>query len=517
MDDVLQPIEPVLSYAREHLRSRERPDEILRALQASATYLGLHAPPSYETYNPADALKQRLHDLADETHEVHIERVGDCIGDADRMCDCLRMVIQGVTLEAESALIIEVFEKDEAPYVALSFDGPGRVPDLLHVEDLIPIALEELGRRWTLATRGGRLDKTPNGLLLRLRGVRKLPELEPEAGRLYECVERAAARCERAEPEGALEAVEAALAILDGEGSRTEPADLEALVNEVAGEFTDTLATHGIDLETLFASELPAVVIRRERLRTLFVNAFRLATGAVTRGGSIALLFEYQAAARALECLLTIKGAERTPMDEPYAASFRRVIEDDHGGVCECTFDRRSVTVAATLPDPVGRALDEWIPRFDVFSDRSQQMLRLLKSGGNAPPEDLILAGVLDEGLRRWLMPNLEQPAAVNIAHELRPGQDPLPGGSPERLAKALAQIRRGKPRNEIVKPAYAAELLHAFRTDERRRRAIGAEGLDAHAIERLCAALIQEPPDYAEALRLIARAVAGDMPPAPT
>jgi len=514
---VLQPIEPVLSYAREHLRSRERLDEILRALQASATYLGLHAPPSYETYNPADALKQRLDDLADETHEVHIERVGDCIGDAVRTCDCLCIVIQGAALEAESALIIEVFEEDETPYVALSFDGPGRVPELLHVEGLIPIALEELGRRWTLATRGGRLDKRPNGLLLRLRGVRKLPELAPEADRLYECVERAAACCARGAADGALDAVEAALAILDGEGSRTEPADLEALLNEVAGEFRERLATRAVELETLFASELPPVVIRRDRLRTLFVNAFRLAAGAVTRGGSIALLFEYQAAARAVECLMTIEGAERTPMDEAYAASFRRVIEDDHGGACECTFDRRSVTVAATLPDPVGRALDEWIPRFDVFSDRSQQMLRLLRSGGNAPPEDLILAGVLEEELRRWLLPKLEQPAAVNIAHELRPGQDPLPRGSPERLAKALAQIQRGKPRNEIAKPAYAAEILYAYRTDERRRRATGAEALNAPGIERLCAALIQEPPDYAEALRLIARAVAGDMPPAPT
>ena len=513
MDDALQPIEPVLSHARERLRSGDSPDAIVRPLEAAATYLGLHKYPSYQTYSPADALKQRLDDLADATHEFHIEPVGDCIGDAVRTCDCLRILIQGAALEAESALILEVFEEDETPYVALSFDGPGRIPELLHVEGLIPIAFEELGRRWTLATRGGRLDKAPNGLVLRLRGVRKLPELAPEAGRLYECVERAAACCERGAADGALEAVEAALAILDGEGSRTEPADLEALVNEVAGEFTDTLATHGIDLETLFASELPAVVIRRERLRTLFVNAFTLATGAVTRGGSIVWLFEYQAAARALECLLTIEGAERTPMDEPYAASFRRAVEDDHGGACACTFECRSVTVAITLPDRVGRALDVWIPGFDVLSDRSQQMLRLLKSGGEAPPEDLILGGVLDEELRRWLMPKLEQPAAVNIAHELRPGQDPLPGGSPERLAKALAQIRRGKPRNEMAKPAYAAELLHAFRTDERRRRAIGAEGLEVHAIERLCAALIQEPPDYVEALRLIAGAVAGDVP----
>ena len=517
MDDAFQPIEPVLSHARERLRAGEPPDAIAHLIEAAATYLGLHRYPAYETYCPSDTLKQRLKDIADATHEFHVQPVGDCIGDADRMCDCLRILIQGATLEAESALIIEVFEEDKTPYLALSFDGPGRFPELLHVEGLIRIALEELGRRWTLATRGGRLDKAPNGLLLRLRGERKLPELVPEAGRVYECVERAAACCARGTADRTLDAVEAALAILDGEGPRTEPADIETLVNEVAADFTDTFATHGIDLETMFASKLPAVAIRRDRLRTLLINAFTLATGAVTRGGSMVWLFEYQAATRAIECLMTIEGAERTPMDEAYAASFRRVLEDDHGGLSECTFDRRSVTLAATLPDPVGRALDEWIPRFDVFSDRSQQMLRLLRSGGDVPPEDLILGGVLDEELRRWLMPKLELPATVNIAHELRPGQDSLPCGSPERLAKALAQIRRGKPRNEIAKPAYAAEILYAICTDERGRRAMGVEGLDAHAVERLCTALIQQPPDYAKTLRLIARAVAGDMPAAPT
>jgi len=517
MDDALQPIEPVLSHARERLRTGEASDAIVRPLEAAATYLGLHKYPAYETYSPADALKQRLDDLADETHEFHIQPTGDCIGDAGRMCDCLRILIQGAALEAESALSIEVFEEDETPHVALSFDGPGRFPEWLHVEGLIPIALAELGRRWTLATRGGRLDKRPNGLLLRLRGVRKLPELAPEVGRLYECVERAAACCERAEADGILEPIEAALAILDGEGSRTEPADLEALLSEVAAEFTERLSACAVELEILFTSDLPPVAIRRDRLRTLFANAFCLAAAAVPRGGSMVWIFEHQTAARAIECLMTIEGAERTPMDEAYAASFRRVVENDHGGVCECAFDRRSVTMAITLPDPVGRALDKWIPRFDVFSTRSQQMLRLLKSTGQAPPEELILAGVLDEELRRWLMPKLEQPPAVNIAHELRTGQDSPPGGSPERLAKALAQIRRGKPRNEIAKPPYATEILYACRTDERRRRAIGAERLDQPAIERLCAALIQEPRDYAEALRLIAQALACDIPPAPT
>ncbi|MBN2309498.1 MAG: hypothetical protein JXR94_11035, partial [Candidatus Hydrogenedentes bacterium] len=139
---------------------------------------------------------------------------------------------------------------------------------------------------------------------------------------------------------------------------------------------------------------------------------------------------------------------------------------------------------------------------------RSRQVLRLLKSGGEGPPEGFLLAGVLEEELERWLLPRLASAPVCNIAHEMAAGDDGLPGGAPQRLDKALGQIKRGKPRKEICKPPYAAEILWAFRAQERYREAVGAERLSQEDIEFLCRAMSGDRPDYAACLRLIARAV---------
>jgi hypothetical protein len=153
--------------------------------------------------------------------------------------------------------------------------------------------------------------------------------------------------------------------------------------------------------------------------------------------------------------------------------------------------------------------LDEWIPGWEGFGDRSRQMLRILKSGGPMPPEEFLLEGILEEELERWLLPKLEAPGAVNLAHELPANHSDLPGASPERLEKALGQIRKRKPRKEVVRPAYAAEILWAYRDDARSRAAVGTERLEISQLRALCEALLRRPPDYVVALRLVAVALA--------
>ena len=64
-----------------------------------------------------------------------------------------------------------------------------------------------------------------------------------------------------------------------------------------------------------------------------------------------------------------------------------------HDGVVEVADDASGLTVSIKLPDVVGRTLDAWLPGWEAFSERSQQMLRLLKSGGQAPPEEFISGG----------------------------------------------------------------------------------------------------------------------------
>jgi len=118
----------------------------------------------------------------------------------------------------------------------------------------------------------------------------------------------------------------------------------------------------------------------------------------------------------------------------------------------------------------------------------------------------VLLAGVLEDELERWLLPRLSEPPAVNAAHEITI-ETSSKGFSAERRKKVLEQIRKGKPKKEICAPSYAAEILHAFRSQARYRQAIGAERLSAEEIEMLAVNLTQPSPPFVECLRRIAHA----------
>ncbi len=182
-------IEPALAFAREQLRAasaerRTRLQVARDALKACRVYLGLHRPPAYRNYNPAAHLKARSADIVSARRTLEIEPVQECVGDPDQMVDCIKLLVQNIELEEESSLVVEVFEEDSVPRIALSLDGPGRVRDAISVGGYLQLSLDELGQRWTAATRGGRIDRIPNGLMLRLKGVRMVPETPSDLARI---------------------------------------------------------------------------------------------------------------------------------------------------------------------------------------------------------------------------------------------------------------------------------------------------------------------------------------------
>jgi hypothetical protein len=252
---------------------------------------------------------------------------------------------------------------------------------------------------------------------------------------------------------------------------------------------------------------MPPIAIHRTRFRAFLTNVVKMAERSLPSGGALTVLLDYDRPRRAAELAFGITGKEHVAPDRCLLASLRRTAIEIHRGALDISEERNGVTITARFPDTVGQEVDAWIPGFEAFTERSRQALRLLKSGGVIPPADLLLARVLDEELERWLLPKLTDSVVMNLAHSLAPGQRALPGLSPDRLTKALDQIKRGKPRKEITKPAYAAEILYAFRVEERHRKAVGAEQLGVTDIERLCSLLLQAPPNYVECLRLIARA----------
>ena len=221
-------------------------------------------------------------------------------------------------------------------------------------------------------------------------------------------------------------------------------------------------------------------------------------------------MLDYSPKARSVELLFSMEGSRYVPGPGHFIASARRSLVEIHDGSFDESHDAANATLSVTLPDPVGRRLDEWIPGWESFSDRSQQMLRLLKSGGPILPEDFLLGGILEEELERCLLARLSVAPATTLAHDLE-FQAPAPkGSSSERLAKALGQIRKGKPKKEICKPAYAAEIFWAFRIDARHRAAVGIGALDQGSVTELCTLLWSTPPDMPAILKILTR-VQGD------
>lgn len=509
MHRILESVEPLLSFARAQLRQSgvDAPFPGKAAVRLAEQCLRLYCAPAYDELDLGALVRDTLAFLADDAHELRIAPTSAIMGDADLMGACLEFVVPAIRLESESILVIDVFEQDGVPCVGLGLEGPGRVPVVFRPMGVVSIPMEEMNERWTLATRGGRIDPAPNGLLFRARGVRRLPEVTDECEAALGTV--ADALRHWGEPKRAVTLLERALERIDG-ARPAEPAAVRPLVEGVIGEARPRLEASGILIETLFADEPPPLPLRREPMRLFVAHVCRLAESTMEQGGAMVFMFEYNRPGAALDLAISLSNASHDPAAALFGASMRRVIVEGHEGEFDMAFDRSGITITASLPDVVGRRVREWIPGCEGFSERSMQMLRLLKSGGQVPPEALLLAGVLEEELERWLLPRLAEPAAVNIAHDLKPDNASLRGSSKERLEKALGQIGRGKPRKEIAKPPYAAEILHAFRKDERTRAAIGAERLDDQALRALCEGLLADPPPYVDCLRLIARARGG-------
>lgn len=535
MKDLLNAVEPALSYAREQLRRMEDAGDAppvpesraaYEAVRSARAFLDLHRPPVYREYEPDRVLASQVR-AAPEREVVRLDPVDSCVGDPDQVRLAVELVVRNVVLEADAVLIVELFQEEDVPRLSVELDGPGRFADPLSFDGFQALPLEDLRTRWTAITRGGRIDKTVNGLVFRLKGVRVVPEsaqgLDDFLGALRTAEDRLRllVKAARAAEEGgpppsdwkavavaAREDVETALAAVESGMRGAEPASLGALVEESAAEARAALESQGIALEIWCDRNVPPIVMIRERMAGGLRSLFHWAGAVVPAGGSVSVLVDYDDAGRAAALVATFDGLTAPATEGAYLASLRRTVEEAHGGTLEFESTERNATLTLTLPDPVGKRLDEAIPHWDRFSERSRQYLRLLKSGGPGLPEEVLLEGILEDELERWLLPRLEAAPAVNLAHELPPTNEGLEGSSPERLAKALDQIRRRKVKKEVVRPSYAAEILWAYRADERSRRAVGADRLDEDAIRTLCRGLLRKPPAYVDCLRAIAEAL---------
>ncbi|HOZ47439.1 MAG TPA: hypothetical protein PLO37_13845 [Candidatus Hydrogenedentes bacterium] len=497
MTPLARTIAPLVAYARESI-ARGDQAQARRALDATRVYLALLSKPEYMTYTPSQIIRDAASQLENEYRILNVEPMDDCPGAPERMLACLRQFVCAAELEADSVLTIEAFQDEDTPCVALSLDGPGRFPARVRVDGFLALPMTVLRDCWTRATRGGRVDDAPNGLLLRLAGLRLSPEPNAQAPALLTLVSEALAALDQT---GNADAVSRCLERIEGEAHPRETVGMRAVLAETTDALKADLAESGILVEIMADPDTPPLLLERAGIETFIATAAAYAAERLVKGGSFTVLTAYRAGPRTVEITVGIQGPQTAPVETFHLAGLRRAMIECLGGTFGTEAVRDRITLMASVPDAVGAVLDAWLPGWDSLADQSQQMLRLLKSGGPCPPEDFLLGGIAESELARWLLPRLASPAAVNVAHEIAPKVSSIPGISRQQLDKALGQIMRGKPRKEIAAPPYAAQILRAFNRDDRGRAALSLQGLQAADIAEFAGALDRTPADHVACL----------------
>lgn len=478
---ILAHLEPVLADAVER--------DSTAHLSAARDYAALFTDSDLDLYKPDQIFQTFVVHFPPSSFNIHVEHVREeLVGDTARMSACVGALVKGIERGPDTKLMVEIFEQEEnsmvVPRMGIGFSGPGHVPDQFHYADRFPMTLEELSDCWTLATSGGRIDRTENGVELRLHGMRMPPEPLDVAAQI------AAHLSGTPSPEGAAEA----LALIEDTGP-PDMLDLERLYTESLAEHETALHQGGIAHGHSFGKPFPQLPLNRTRMHRAFASLFAWAVAGMPGGGTLETLAEYDPDTREATGMVTLGAAEGTVADSSHVSLIKRAIRF-HRGDCEVDIAGADATVTFTLADTVGQALDAWLPGWEAFSEESRRYLRLLKSGAQAPPEDFILGGILEQELEAWLLPRLQDPATVNIVGEGHLRNDGLKGSIKERLQKALDQVGRGKPKKEICQPAYAGELLWAFRGDPRKRAALGTQVLTDEELQALCEGLLAKPVD---------------------
>ncbi|NUM55350.1 MAG: hypothetical protein HUU46_17015 [Candidatus Hydrogenedentes bacterium] len=478
------------------------------ALRACADFAELHRPPEHAEYSPAELIA-RVARSAGRPVEVSGGRAPNLAGDIERIASIARALLRSAVLEHDALLCANLVECDTVPAWRFSIDGPGRFPDRIDFGFDLTLTFSECEALWTCATRGGRIDSRKGELDLRLKGVRACPDVPTgcesiiTALRAAEQHARILATEEFASADmGALhDCLNHILNEFDAQDDSLAPCDPVALVREaIPAAAPDDVAP----LHVTVAPGIPPILVRRNRIARLFRTLGALGRAALTHGGSMRLEITYDAPQRIMSLSFQLSGAHEREAVEMYLPSVHRGVAR-HGGEMALDSSSEEIYLLIAIPDEVARALDEWLPGWDTFAPRSIQMLRLLKSGGPVPPEELILGGVLEDELERRLLPRLGVAPAATLVHELTPRSPALTSSSAQRIEKVLSQLKRGRPKKEICAPAYAAEILWMFSVDARHAAAIGIRDGALAEVPELCHVLAAASIDRLDALRRIA------------
>ena len=467
------------------------------AVQAALAFARLYVAPEKAIIDPAAMLRDQRARLETPGVSLDLAPAPECAGDSLTIIAILRALRDALLPDPSTLASIRLTTEKDTPVVYIELDGPGCILPMITVEGYVAVPLTDIQEAWTLATIGGRIDRTPNGFVCKLRGVRKPRDPRPEAVRWADIFKHVLALSTN-KPSGARTAILEILADLSGD-DKPDACDLGTLLREKQSAYAPQISERDIRVDISLPDALPPLLLPRNMLAVALDAVFYRALGVLTDSGILSINIGYDKASRLAEMAISLAGRQIPERGEYLIAALKSIAPDT-----ECIADNTETMISFTLPDKVGLLLDDWLPGYEIMGEQAEKMLRMLKAGSCPFPEEFVLGGVLETGMTRWLIPCLDKPVVAYFAQDISPDNKGLEGGNPDRLKKALEQVRRGKVRKEIAEAQYAAEIIHAFAPHEKGRKYLAADHLSAEELLTMAKKLLAGPDGLPEATRTL-------------
>ncbi len=512
-EDILNSVEPALSYI--YLR-RKNPDElsqVFTALDSCERFLQIYLPPQVKTFQLVE-LRNLLQEQADARCYLADWDDATCRGDPCQIAELLGCVLNGARLEKDAIIQVSAVVKNDIPRIVLSFDGPGCFPECLALGAAVYLGFHDFEERWTAATRGGGITKTPYRLELRLAGQKPLPHSFPQAEKIVGYIEdaRQILKEKCTDPSGDSKKLEG---ILQNCVDLVQPKDCSLTALDVIA--TAKKAFEEIRQARVFSkglcelrslTSIPPLLVPRGLFHLFWKNAARLVAENAIESDTVVFV-NYNAENRLVNIRFCFVAFEASFSVECLLVSLERLVADMEGQLATKWNGKQLENTEIDLKDVIGMRLDSKLPGWEHFTAKSKQLLRMLES----LPEDQsreairgpVLQGVLEEELEKNLLPALSLPQIVNYAYDLSGIETPF-WMAQENLEKVLSQVRRGKPKKELARRAYAAAAYWLFSKCPAFRERTGLQELSTDDIRAFCQILMEPVLDNYQALRYLAR-----------
>ncbi len=506
-EEIRRKIEPAFCFLAENALAFSRRDELLSVLHSCLMFLRLYRP-SVGQMSSTRQIRERLlqSDFASES-TVSVWEETSFRGDTEKVVDLLKVLSRNVIGEEGIGVCVSSRVVDRVPILEVRLDGPGAFPAELCLGAGIYLTRSAWEECWAEATCGGWCAPRSGGMDLFLAGQKEIPRRNVFPVTLFEILSQIVSALDGSE-DRMFRLIQQAMELIETEKSTPAALDVIATGRRILDECFDSRGIssnyHGFHV----LNDVPPLVLARTDVESIWRNLANIAAESIREDAKTLFVMGYDSKKReaAIRLDMTIFVTNLTV--ECYWASIERTTRRLSGS-CIKSPPKENQSITITLPDTIGMELDRAFPGWDCFSEKSQQMLRMVSSlpslETSSSMRETVFAGVLGDELGNMLLPTLAKPAVVNYAHDFTLSRS-FEGLSRELSEKVLDQVRRGKVKKDIARLPSAGAVLWLFKGCRIFCSETGLNALSPEEVETLCRNLLSSRPALESCLLLLAR-----------